>query len=377
MRMTLEARLTDSLQAQVLPRGEGCLRVCLVIPQSGALGIVGPSALGAALLAAHEINAAGGVLGRYVDLVLVDGGQAPMAVAREVERLGAAGAIDVVTGFHTSDVHRAVELVAAGRTPYVFTPPHEGGRRRRGVVCTGVEPVQQLRASVRWLSHLHGVRKWALIGNDYIWPAAVHGVARRLVMQNAGHVVLERRVPLGDVSGVLDRLVDDLRRSRADAALLSLVGRDLATFNVALSHSGLDRRIVRLSGALEENGLMASGGDDTGLLYASMSSFASLQDDRRLALAERHRTVLGPQAPVLDTYAEGVYEGVQLVAALATEGSLTVERAGAATRRILTSGALGAVGGSGRPRVHLARATGMQFEVVAHPKVLPIGSISS
>ena len=138
-------------------------------------------------------------------------------------------------------------------------------------------------------------------------------------------------MPLGDVSGVLDRLVDELRRSRADAALLSLVGRDLATFNVALSHSGLDRRIVRLSGALEENGLMASGGDDTGLLYASMSSFASLQDDRRLALAERHRTVLGPQAPVLGTYAEGVYEGVQLVAALATEAALTVERAGAAT----------------------------------------------
>lgn len=373
--MALEARLTDPLQALVLPRGEECLRVCLVIPQSGALGMVGPSALDAALLAAHEVNTAGGVLGRYVDLVLVDGGRSPVAVAQEVARLGAAGAIDVVTGFHTSDVHRAVEAVAAGRTPYVFTPPHEGGRRKRGVVCIGVEPVQQLRASLRWLTQRHGVGRWALVGNDYIWPAAVHRVARRLVTQNAGHVVLERRVPLGGVSTVLDRLVDDLRRSGADAALLSLVGRDLATFNLALKRSGLDRRIVRLSGALEENGLMASGGDDTGLLYASMSSFASLQDDWRLALEERHRSVLGPQAPVLDTYAEGVYDGVHLVAALAAEGSLSVDRLGPATRRLL--GSSGLAGVSARPGVHLARAAGLGFEVVAAAKMLPFGSNSA
>lgn len=370
--MALEARLTDPLQAQLLPRTEECLRVCLVIPQSGALGMVGPSALDAALLAAHEVNTAGGVQGRYVDLVLVDGGRSPMVVAREVAGLSAAGAIDVVTGFHTSDVHRAVEAVAAGRTPYVFTPPHEGGKRKRGVVCIGVEPVQQLRASLRWLTQRHGVRRWALVGNDYIWPAAVHRVARRLVTQNAGHVVLDRRVPLGGVATVLDRLVDDLRRSRADAALLSLVGRDLATFNLALKRSGLDRRIVRLSGALEENGLMASGGDDTGLLYASMSSFASLQDDWRLALEERHRSVLGPQAPVLDTYAEGVYDGVHLVAALAAVGSLTVESVGPATRRLL--GSPGVAGVPLRPGVHLARAAGLGFEVVSDPKMLPFGS---
>ena len=358
MSMRIEATLTDPLQAQVAPRTDDALRVCLVVPQSGPLGLVGPSALDAALLAAHELNVAGGAAGRYVDLVLVDGGRSPSVVAGEVDRLCAAGAVDVVTGFHTSDVHRAIEAVVAGRTPYVFTPPHEGGRRAPGVVCIGTDPLQQLRGSIAWLAGTHRVRDWALLGNDYIWPQSVHRVARHVVARNAGRVVLERRVPLGGVATTVDRLLDDLRRSRADAVLLSLIGRDLATFNTALRHSGLDRGLVRLSGALEENGLMATGGDDSGLLYASMSSFASLTDDRRLGLVERHRALFGPQAPVLDTYAEGVYDGMHLVAALASVDSLTTERVAGATRRLAATTAP-------RRDVHLALADGLEFAVVS------------
>ena len=40
-------------------------------------------------------------------------------------------------------------------------------------------------------------------------------------------------------------------------------------FNREFARAGLDRRVVRLSGALEENGLYALGGDATGELYAT------------------------------------------------------------------------------------------------------------
>ena len=366
--MTVEAQVTDPLEAQLLPRPAGLLRVCLVVPQSGALGLAGPSALDAALPAAPEVNVAGGARGRRVDLVLVDGGRDPQTVATEVRRLCDAGAVDVVTGFHTSDVHRAIEKVTARRVPYVFTPPHEGGRRAPGVVCIGADPLSQLRGSIAWLTAAHRVRHWALVGNDYIWPRAVHRVARQVVARHGSRVVLERRVPLGGVRAGVGRLVDDLRRSGADAVLLSLVGRDLATFNAALKHSGLHRSLVRLSGALEENGLMAAGGDDSGLLYASMSSFATLDDDRRLGLLERHRALFGPEAPVLDTYAEGVYDGVRLVTRIAHHDAPAAPLAAAATA------ATSAPTTTTRPDVHLAVADGLQFAVVRHPKMLPSGN---
>ena len=357
MRMHIEARLTDPLEAELASRTAGRLRVGLVVPQSGALGMIGPSAVDAALLAAHEVNVAGGVLGAYVDLVLVDGGRPPAEVAAEVGRLSDAGVLDALVGFHTSDVHRAVEATVAGRTPYVFTPPHEGGPRGRGVVCLGADPAHQLQGAIEWLTAHHDLRSWALIGNDYIWPVAVHRSAHRLISRAGARVVMEERVPLGGLDTVLDRLLDGLRRSCADAVLLSLVGRDLADFNRALRQSGLDVRLVRLSGALEENGLLASDGDSTGMLYAAMSSFASLTDDAHLDLAQRHAALLGPQAPVLDSYAEGVYDGLHLVLALARQGALRPDAMVPVARRLLEE--------SRAQRVHLARADGFGFAVVS------------
>ena len=105
--------------------------------------------------------------------------------------------------------------------------------------------------------------------------------------------------------------------------------------------------------------ILAVGGDRTGLLYAAMPSFESLRDERHLGLAARHRDLFGPGAPVLNTYAEGVYDGLRLVAALAEEGSLRPELLAPAAAR-----AIGRSGG-GAARVHLARADGLGFHVVA------------
>jgi urea transport system substrate-binding protein len=166
---------------------------------------------------------------------------------------------------------------------------------------------------------------------------------------------VDRFVPLGRAEAELDRLVDELVIGRADALLVSLVGRDLVALHRALRQAGLDRRLVRLSGALEENGLLAGGGDATGRLYAVMPSFASLTDERHLGLAARHASVLGPSAPVLNNYAEGVYDGVRLVTRLAASGRLRpelLEEGAAAFRRART------------PRVHLARADGLDLAVV-------------
>ena len=354
--MRIEARLTDPLEAQLLPRGPGRLRVGLVIPQSGALGMIGPSAVNASLLAAHELNVADGVHGAYVDLVLVDGGRSPREVATEVDRLCAADAVDALVGFHTSDVHRAIEATVAGRTPYVFTPPHEGGPRGPGVVCIGTDPVHQLRLPIAWLTAHHALRRWALIGNDYIWPQSVHRTATRLVGGTGGRVVLDRLVPLGQVHAHLDRLVEELRRSAPDAVLLSLVGRDLAAFNSAVRQADLDRHLVRLSGALEENGLLACDGDRTGLLYAAMTSFVSLADERYQGLAERYASLFGAQAPLLDTYAAGVYDGLHLVATLANDVGLRADRMVASADR--------EPAGVRHDPVHLARADGFDFSVV-------------
>lgn len=294
------------------------VRVGLTVPLSGPLAMTAPSALDLAGLAADEINAAGGVAGRPVELVAVDSGRTPDVVAAETAALHRAGVVDLLVGFHTSDVHRAVERALPPGARYVFTPPHEGGARRPGVLRIGQSPRDQHAAALAWLVRHRRARRWVLLGTDYVWPRAVHRAARRVLAEVGGEVVGEALVPFGPTDP--SPLLDLVRRTRADAVLLSLVGRDLVAFNREFARAGLDRRVVRLSGALEENGLYAISGDATGELYACMPSFAAADDgtdENQLALQERHARRSGPGAPVVCAYARGVYDGVRLGAALA------------------------------------------------------------
>lgn len=354
--MRLEAGLTDSLEARVLGRPSKTLRVGLLVPQRGALGMLAPSVIDAALLGAHELNVAGGVRGAFVDLVLVDSGRIPSSVAAETGLLAESGAIDAVVSFCASDVHLAVAHALDGRTPYVYTPPHEGRSAPGTTVCIGPGPTGQLRAAIGWLTRTHRLRRWALVGSDYVWPWATHRAARAILAHEGASVVLDEFVPLGAPRGSVDRLVDLLGRRRVDAVLVSLVGHDQVALHRAMHHAGLDRRIVRLSGALEENGLLAVGGDRTGMLYAAMPSFASMTDERHLSLVERHAAVLGRHAPILDSYAEATYDGLMLVARVAALGALRPEAFASAAARVSR-------GTRSRP-AHLARADGLELAVV-------------
>ncbi|MEU5697062.1 ABC transporter substrate-binding protein [Actinosynnema sp. NPDC020468] len=357
----VRAVVRDRLEVVVAGPDPTALRIGLLLPLSGALGLTGPSGLLAAALAATEVNARGAA--RRVELVLLDAGRAPREVAAEAR--GLVGLVDAFVGFHTSDVHRALEQALGDRVPYVFTPPHEGGTRLPGVVLLGDAPARQLAPAVRWLVAHRRLRRWALVGSDYIWPRAVHRAVARIVRDLGAEVVAERLVPFPGPGIDAEEIVDGLGRVGADAVLLSLVGRDLALFNRVFAASPRAARVVRLSGSLEENGLLAAGGDDTGELYAAMRSFVGQGDERRVALAERHRALFGGRAPVLDAYAEGCYDGVHLVAALARSGALSAADAQQGAARLLHGG-LDAWGPPGPPRPggYLARADGLDLTVI-------------
>jgi urea transport system substrate-binding protein len=65
-------------------------------------------------------------------------------------------------------------------------------------------------------------RRWALLGNDYVWPRLSHALACRYIRESGGAVIDDLYLPLGvaDFGPVLERLA----RLKADALLLSLVG---------------------------------------------------------------------------------------------------------------------------------------------------------
>ena len=337
------------------------VRVALVVPMRGPAGIFGPSAELCAQLGAEEVNAAGGVLGRELVLVPVDGGAEPDRVADEVAALVSLGAVHGITGWHISSVRQAVAPRVAGLVPYVYTALYEGGERTEGVFLTSETPDRQLFPAMRLLGGERSVRSWFIVGNDYVWPLRTARAAKQFA-----RVAGEAYVPLGthDFAPVLRRI----ERSGADGVLMLLVGNDAVRFNRAFARAGLDDRCVRLSTLMDENMLLASGSAATYDLYSTAGFFAAMVTPENLDFHGRYAARFGAEAPPLGSLGESCYEGVLLLAALIERArTLDVRAIGASAGSVSYEGPRGLLRlrhRHVRQRIYLARADGVDFDVL-------------
>lgn len=341
--------------------------VALVVPLHGSAGIFGPSCELCAQLAVAEINAREGVLGRQLRLSVLDGAGSPGDVADEVGALAAAGLLDAVVGWHISAVRQAVAPRVADLVPYVYTALYEGGERTPGVFLTGEVPSRQLLPAMHWLHREHGVRRWCVVGNDYVWPRGTASAARVYADLCAGAICHEVFVPLGCRSW--ETVVAGVERSRADAVIMLLVGEDAVLFNRAFAAAGLDARCLRLSTLIDENTLVGSGAESTRGICAAAAFFETLVTPESLDFGRRYTQSFGADAPTLNSVGESCYEGVLLLSELARRaGSLGVGEMTAAAESLSYAGPRGEVRMRDRhldQRIYLAEANELQFDVLA------------
>lgn len=355
-------------------RSAGSARVCdrpldvaLVIPLHGPAGILGPSSELCAQLAMEEVNAEQGVLGREVRLTPVDGAGEPVEVTRKVHELVTSGRVEAVAGWHLSALRQVMAPRIAPHVPYVYSALYEGGERTPGVFLTGETPRLQLRPAIRWLVAALGVRRWAVVGDDYVWPRRSAARARQYLQECGAGFVDEVFVPLGttDFREPLERV----ERSDADAVLMLLVGDDAVLFNRQFAASGLDAQCCRLSPLMSEDMLLASGAEATRDLYAAAGYFESLLTTSSLDFGARFARRFGADAPSLNSPGESCYEAVRLLVELVTSaGSTDVRAVCAAADSVAYDGVRGPM----RLRhnhleqpVYLARADGLEFDVIA------------
>jgi urea transport system substrate-binding protein len=289
--------------------------VGLLVPINGSAGIWGPSSIACAQLAQAEINASGGLLDRQLRLRVIDSSDEALEVGSMTAELMHSGAIDAIVGMHTSQVRQRVLRHVARQIPYVYTPLYEGGECTPGVFALGETPGQQLRPALEYLMERYQARRWMFIGHDYVWPRVSHRLAARYLGDRGGELLADRYLPFGAED--YSELLDEIRRLKPHAILLSLVGQDAIHFNRGFGDCGLARDVFRLSCAIEENGLLAIGADNTDGLFVSSGYFAALDNDANMAFKERYYNHFGQRAPTLNALGQSTYEGVHFMAALA------------------------------------------------------------
>ena len=294
------------------------LNIGLCVPLGGLTGIWGPSALASAKLAAAELNRGSGIGGRTCRLIPVNADDdAPMLEA-VLSDLVHSGEVDALVGMHTSHVRQRILSAIGGQIPFVYTPLYEGGECTPGVFAIGDTPERQLRPAIEWLARHERPKRWALLGNDYVWPHVSNRLARGYIADSGAEVVSEDYVPLHTTD--FEAQLATLRDRGADAVLLSLVGEDAIAFNRAFGDHRLAASTLRLSCAIEENELLAIGAENTERLYVASSYFAALKTDANLAFKERYRNHFGERAPTLNALGQSTYEGVHFLASLFERG---------------------------------------------------------
>lgn len=290
-------------------------RIALLVPLCGSAGLWSPSCIASAQVAVEELNQRSGINGRQVQLVMIDSAfEAPVPVEEVVNDLIEAKAIDAIVGMHISAIRQRLSKIVRQRIPYIYTPLYEGGESTPGIFSIGETPGLQLGPAMDFLNCKYAMRRWALIGNDYVWPHVSHSFAKQKIKELDATLVYERYLPFG--LDDMQRFIGEIEQSNADAVLISLVGHDAVLFNRSFGEAGLHRKAVRLSCAIEENALLACGSQGLNRLFSSASYFGALQTDANAAFREKYYGMHGDSAPLLNAVGQSTYEGVQFLGSL-------------------------------------------------------------
>ncbi len=355
---------------------KGTIKIGLLVPFSGSDAIWGPSCQYSAVLAAAEENETGGILGREIELFAIDAGGNPDFVVARTRELLEDQRLDVLIGVHLSSVRLALRREFAGKIPYVFAPLYEGGEKTPGVFAIGETPEQQFPDAIDYMIKERGAQRWFLVGNDYVWPRASHRAVTRFIHAAGAEVVADRYLPLGKTS--LRAVLAEIEEARPDVVFQSLVGADSVAFNRAFARAGLSSKILRLSGAIEENTLLGIGPDSTRNLFCTASYFNALRTAENRAFLERYRLAFGEVAPVQGALSQSCYEGIRFFKRLAARaGGLQPTALADAWDGLEYSGARGTARVAGEAihaDSHLAEADGMHFRIV---RSFPKSQVSS
>jgi urea transport system substrate-binding protein len=299
------------------PSGEP-IKVGALCPMTGIAAWSGEMMRDCTQLAVNEINAAGGLLGRPVEIVLEDTETNPEKGVAKAQRLILQENVDVIIGTLFSSVRNAVKEVTEENGMLLLNPTYyEGMQCGKYYFSTGSVANQQFSGSVPWLVENEGP-KFFLVGSDYQWPRGSFEVLKPILEEAGGEVVGEEYVPLGNTEwSALIRRID----SAAPDVLMRLVaGSDGVAFISNAYDFGLLEKMATAGAGVAEawgSGLRPEVREG---VYMSVDYTMAIDSPENRAFLAAYRGIAGETA-VLDPIPEHQYENMRLY-------GMAVEKAG-------------------------------------------------
>jgi urea transport system substrate-binding protein len=217
-----------------LPPARRPITIGLLHSQTGTLSISETSLRDAGILAIEEINAAGGVLGRPLEVRAPDPkSRSSDLFPKRARKLCGEDRAAALFGCWTSTSRKAVIPVLEEFDRLLFYPvQYEGNESSAHVVYGGSLPNQQILPAIDWLLSAAGGRRRRifLLGSDYVFPRTANFIVKRYLRSLGREPAGEAYMPLGHTK--FRGAVEMILASKAEAVLSTVNGDS----NIALFH---------------------------------------------------------------------------------------------------------------------------------------------
>ena len=147
-------------------------------------------------MAADEINASGGILGKKIKYVQEDGATDWPTFAEKTEKLLTQDCVGAIFGGWTSSSRKAVKPVVEKNNGLFFYPvQYEGLEASPNIYYTGATTNQQIIPAMDFLAS-KGVKRLFLAGSDYVFPRTANAIIKLYAAKLGIQIVGEEYVPL-------------------------------------------------------------------------------------------------------------------------------------------------------------------------------------
>ena len=309
------------------------VKVGILHSLSGTMAISETSVRDAELLAINEINAAGGVLGKQIQVIQEDGASEPQIFAERARKLIQNDKVATIFGCWTSASRKAVKPVVEETGALLWYPvQYEGMEASPNIMYMGAAPNQQAVPAVEFCASQFG-KNIFLVGSDYVFPRTANKIIKAQLKNIGGSVAGEEYTPMGHTD--FATIVSKIQAAKPDCIINTLNGDSNVAFFKQLTDAGItSSSIPVMSFSIAEEEVGGVGIENLEGHYVAWNYYQTTKTAENTAFVSAYKKAYGEKR-VTDDPIEAGYIGVYLWAKAAEKaGSFDVEKIRAAAKGI-------------------------------------------
>ncbi|MBB3996668.1 branched-chain amino acid transport system substrate-binding protein [Aureimonas pseudogalii] len=274
-------------------------------------------------LATEEINAAGGIAGRPLELVVYDTQSDNTRYQEFMRRVLQRDKVDAVfAGFSSASREAYRPIVNQFDGLAFYNNQYEGGVCDANMIVTGAVPEQQFSTLIPYMIETYG-KKVYTIAADYNFGQISAEWVRNIVKESGGEMVGEEFIPLG--VSQFSQTIQNIQTAKPDVLVTLLVGTAQASYYEQAGAANL--KVPMASSVNVGQGYEHKRFRPPSLanMYATVNYIEEVDTPASKAFVEKWHKKF-PDEPYINQEAENSYTAVYLYKSM-------IERAGGSTKK--------------------------------------------